>query len=168
MSQLAAVGNAVLLGDSTCECDPRRGEITVGRKKWQSAIPGRTLHLSRVLARVFNQLARLNVLENKLEEAKKTNADASELAGLERQIEKAAKIRPFKYTHQGSLAYIGSEKAIADIPLLGNNQIASGGVVTFMFWRSAYVSMLFSLRNRSLVAADWFKVFLFGRDVSRE
>ncbi|GAC94532.1 potential mitochondrial NADH dehydrogenase [Pseudozyma hubeiensis SY62] len=120
------------------------------------------------LARVFNQLARLNLLEGKLEEAKKNNADASELSGLERQIEKAAKIRPFKYSHQGSLAYIGSEKAIADIPLLGNNQIASGGVVTFMFWRSAYMSMLFSLRNRSLVAADWFKVFLFGRDVSRE
>ncbi|SPC67534.1 probable NDE1 - mitochondrial cytosolically directed NADH dehydrogenase [Ustilago sp. UG-2017b] len=120
------------------------------------------------LARVFNQLARLHLLEHRLEAAKKNNADASELNGLERQIEKAAKIRPFKYTHQGSLAYIGSEKAIADIPLLGNNQIASGGVVTFMFWRSAYVSMLFSLRNRSLVAADWFKVFLFGRDVSRE
>ncbi|EST04775.1 Pyridine nucleotide-disulfide oxidoreductase, FAD/NAD(P)-binding domain protein [Kalmanozyma brasiliensis GHG001] len=120
------------------------------------------------LARVFNQLARLHVLEDKLATAKKSNADAAELSGLERQIEKAAKIRPFKYSHQGSLAYIGSEKAIADIPLLGNNQIASGGVVTFMFWRSAYMSMLFSLRNRSLVAADWFKVFLFGRDVSRE
>lgn len=121
------------------------------------------------LARVFNQMARLDILESKLEEAKKNRTSTkSDIQGLERQVEKAAKIRPFKYSHQGSLAYIGSEKAIADIPLLGNNQIASGGVVTFMFWRSAYVSMLFSLRNRSLVAVDWLKVSLFGRDVSRE
>ncbi|EPQ31531.1 uncharacterized protein PFL1_00864 [Pseudozyma flocculosa PF-1] len=120
------------------------------------------------LGRVFNQLARLDVLETKLEAAKRDGASESEIRGIERQVEKAAKVRPFKYSHQGSLAYIGSEKAIADIPLLGENSIASGGVVTFMFWRSAYVSMLFSLRNRSLVATDWLKVSLFGRDVSRE
>ncbi|KAN0061488.1 NADH:ubiquinone oxidoreductase [Thecaphora frezii] len=120
------------------------------------------------LGRVFNQLARLDVLEQKLEAAKRSGAGESEVRGLERQVEKAAKVRPFKYSHQGSLAYIGSEKAIADIPLLGENHISSGGVLTFMFWRSAYVSMLFSLRNRSLVATDWLKVSLFGRDVSRE
>lgn len=54
---------------------------------------------------------------------------------------KAAKA--FDYTHQGSLAYIGSERAIADIPLLGMN-IASGGQWTFLFWRLAYVNMCLS------------------------
>ncbi len=45
-------------------------------------------------------------------------------------------------------------------------QFASGGVATFLFWRSAYLSTLFSLRNRTLVATDWLKVKLFGRCVS--
>ena len=42
-------------------------------------------------------------------------------------------------------------------------QLATGGVATFLFWRSAYISTLFSLRNRTLVATDWLKVKLFGR-----
>jgi NADH:ubiquinone reductase (non-electrogenic) len=77
--------------------------------------------------------------------------------------------------------YIGSDKAIADLPFLNGNvsvsfssdfilidmlrQLATGGVATFLFWRSAYLSTLFSLRNRTLVATDWLKVKLFGRYV---
>jgi len=78
---------------------------------------------------------------------------------------------------QGSLAYIGSEKAIADLPLLNGN-VASGGAAAMWFWRSAYVvsldifvaersadfqSTLYSVRNRTLVLTDWIKVKLFGR-----
>ncbi|KZP18508.1 UPF0041-domain-containing protein [Athelia psychrophila] len=33
---------------------------------------------------------------------------------------------------------------------------------------AAYLSTLFSLRNRTLVATDWAKTKVFGRDVSRE
>jgi NADH:ubiquinone reductase (non-electrogenic) len=58
--------------------------------------------------------------------------------------------------------YIGSEKAIADLPFMSGN-IASGGVTTYLFWRSAYLSTLFSLRNRTVIAMDWVKVKLFGR-----
>jgi len=35
-------------------------------------------------------------------------------------------------------------------------------------WRSAYISQLFSLRNRILVGTDWLKSSVLGRDVSRE
>lgn len=34
-----------------------------------------------------------------------------------------------------------------------------------LFWRSAYVSELYSVRNRTLVLADWAKVKIFGRYV---
>ncbi|KAF9113370.1 NADH:ubiquinone oxidoreductase [Mortierella sp. AM989] len=77
------------------------------------------------------------------------------------------KIKPFEYSHQGSLAYIGSDKAIADLPFLNGN-ISVGGVATFVFWRSAYISTQFSFRNKVLVAGDWLKSTVFGRDVSRE
>ena len=44
-------------------------------------------------------------------------------------------------------------------------QLATAGVATYLFWRSAYLSKLFSLRNRALVATDWVKVKIFGRCV---
>ena len=52
-------------------------------------------------------------------------------------------IKPFHYSHQGSLAYIGSEKAVADVAWLNGN-VATGGKLTYLFWRSAYLSMCFS------------------------
>lgn len=61
-----------------------------------------------------------------------------------------------------SLAYIGSDKAIADLPVLSGN-LAVGGLATYYFWRSAYLSQLFSLRNRILVATDWAKCKVLGR-----
>ena len=35
-------------------------------------------------------------------------------------------------------SYIGSEKAIADLPFLNGN-LASGGGAAMLFWRSAYI-----------------------------
>jgi NADH:ubiquinone reductase (non-electrogenic) len=70
--------------------------------------------------------------------------------------------RPFAYRHFGMLAYIGSARALADLePIKGK------GFSTFLFWRSAYVTKLVSMRNRILVLFDWFKSLLFGRDISR-
>ncbi|KAJ2724711.1 NADH:ubiquinone oxidoreductase [Coemansia sp. Benny D115] len=103
------------------------------------------------LSRHLNRLASQN--------SEEPNADLFKL------IEE--KCRPFKYSSQGSLAYIGSEKAIADLPFFNSN-ITAGGIATFWFWKSAYLNELFSLRNCTLVASDWVKRFFFGRDISRE
>ncbi|KAK0199827.1 pyridine nucleotide-disulfide oxidoreductase-domain-containing protein [Desarmillaria ectypa] len=128
------------------------------------------------LARVLAQIAKKDALETKLKslQAKVSGVESEvEAKGLVDEVENVkkqidmVKLRPFNYSHQGSLAYIGSDKAIADLPFLNGN-IASGGVATFLFWRSAYLSTLFSLRNRTLVANDWILTKLFGRDVSRD
>lgn len=61
-------------------------------------------------------------------------------------VARASKVRPFSYSHQGSLAYVGSEKAIADLPIFGADNLSSfGGATTYWFWRSAYLSNLYSL-----------------------
>ncbi|KIP03321.1 hypothetical protein PHLGIDRAFT_31854 [Phlebiopsis gigantea 11061_1 CR5-6] len=126
------------------------------------------------LARVFKQLAKRDALRAELEELKGQTAPEGEqerkvrVETLESQVAKTDKTRPFKYSHQGSLAYIGSDKAIADLPFFSSGNLATAGVATYLFWRSAYLSKLFSLRNRALVANDWIKVKIFGRDVSRE
>ena len=79
------------------------------------------------LARVFKQLARRDALLAELEELKGVSAAEGEqerkvrIETLESQVAKTQKTRPFKYSHQGSLAYIGSEKAIADLPFMNGN-----------------------------------------------
>ncbi|PIL27017.1 hypothetical protein GSI_10156 [Ganoderma sinense ZZ0214-1] len=120
------------------------------------------------LARLLGQIAKRDELEQRVEAlAAAPDVDKQELEQSQKRLTKLNKLRPFKYSHQGSLAYIGSDKAIADFPLFNGN-LATGGVATFLFWRSAYLSTLFSMRNRTLVATDWLKVKFFGRDVSRE
>ncbi|KAH8552924.1 pyridine nucleotide-disulfide oxidoreductase-domain-containing protein [Umbelopsis sp. PMI_123] len=117
----------------------------------------------KYLARLFGQLAVCDHLQQEL----KTMEEGEEKEKKARKLQKAKAIKPFEYSHQGSLAYIGSDRAIADLPFGGGN-VASGGVATFLFWRSAYLSNLFSGRNRSLVVTDWIKKNILGRDISRE
>lgn len=70
-------------------------------------------------------------------------------------------VSPFTFKDLGMLAYIGSRKALADLP-----QYKGTGFATWLFWRSVYLTRLVSLKNKMLVLFDWFKNFLFGRDVS--
>ncbi|KAJ4305805.1 NADH:ubiquinone oxidoreductase [Kalmusia sp. IMI 367209] len=119
------------------------------------------------LARMFNQMAKTHEIEAELAELSEArDVVFADIKDLQKRLRRVKQIGPFEYTHQGSLAYIGSEKAVADIAWLSGN-IASGGTLTYLFWRSAYISMCFSTRNRILVCVDWFKSKIFGRDVSR-
>lgn len=128
------------------------------------------------LARLFNSLAKTEAINAELAQLSVAQAKASgderneiftHIKALQKQLRRTKQIGPFEYSHQGSLAYIGSERAVADISWLSGN-FASGGTLTFLFWRSAYLSMCFSTRNRVLVIVDWLKAKMFGRDVSRE
>jgi len=128
------------------------------------------------LARMFNQMAKTQEIEAELANlsiaqekapSKETRDHVfTEIKALQQRLRRIKQIGPFEYSHQGSLAYIGSDKAVADISWFAGN-IASGGTITYMFWRSAYLSMCFSTRNRILVIMDWVKSKTFGRDVSR-
>ncbi|KAK9376654.1 uncharacterized protein V1513DRAFT_439309 [Lipomyces chichibuensis] len=130
------------------------------------------------LARLFNTMAKTQALEEDiahLEELGHATASIDDKKAIATEIEAKAKtlrrskrLMPFQYTHQGSLAYIGSDKAIADLTFGDGNNLTSSGQLTYLFWRSAYVSMCFSTRNKLLVIMDWLKVKMFGRDVSRE
>ncbi|CAX42856.1 mitochondrial external NADH-ubiquinone oxidoreductase precursor, putative [Candida dubliniensis CD36] len=88
---------------------------------------------------------------------------------LSRKLARLEKNLPhFIYNYQGSLAYIGSEKAVADLVWGDWSNISSGGSFTFLFWRSAYIYMCLSVKNQVLVVLDWAKVYFFGRDCSKE
>lgn len=128
------------------------------------------------LARLFNNMAKTAELEERIQTLSSSlnlkpgvnsAAVTREIEETERKLQRIKDIKPFHYSHQGSLAYIGSEKAVADVSWFNGN-VASGGTMTYYFWRSAYLSMVFSTRNRLLVLNDWVKSKVFGRDISRE
>ncbi len=65
------------------------------------------------LARMLKQLAKRDDLLKHISTLKKEGKDTE---SLRKQLAKKIEgLRPFHYSHQGSLAYIGSEKAIADL-----------------------------------------------------
>ncbi|KAF4555555.1 Pyridine nucleotide-disulfide oxidoreductase-like protein 2 [Elsinoe fawcettii] len=68
--------------------------------------------------------------------------------------------KPFEYRHMGSLAYIGNA-AIFDF----NGLNFGGGLLAVYLWRSVYFAQSVSLRTRILLAMDWSKRALFGRDL---
>jgi len=105
------------------------------------------------LARLFNQMAKTEQIEAELAVLSDTQATApnkesrdgvfEQIKDLQKRLRRVKQMGPFEYSHQGSLAYIGSEKAVADISWWTGN-LATGGQLTYFFWRSAYLSMCFS------------------------
>lgn len=105
------------------------------------------------LGRLFNTMAKTEALQQELETLSERQSHAKgdeernlifdEIRERQKQLRRNKQIGPFQYSHQGSLAYIGKERAVADISWLSGN-IASGGTMTYLFWRSAYLSMCFS------------------------
>ncbi|MBI4534811.1 MAG: FAD-dependent oxidoreductase [Ignavibacteriae bacterium] len=84
---------------------------------------------------------------------------------LARSLTKRARkksVEPFHYKHLGMLAYIGSNKALADL-----QNFKGRGWTTWLFWRSAYLSRIVSIKNKVLVVFDWVKAKVFGRDISQ-
>ncbi|RMD41359.1 hypothetical protein DV735_g3769, partial [Chaetothyriales sp. CBS 134920] len=71
-----------------------------------------------------------------------------------------ATYKAFQYHHMGSLAYVGNA-AIFDF----NGLNFSGGLLAVYLWRSIYFAQSVSFRTRILLAMDWSKRALFGRDL---
>lgn len=117
------------------------------------------------LGKHFEYLHEIDTLKYKLE-----HPDAKDnVERLSKKLNRLeAKLPIFHYNHQGSLAYIGSERAVADLVWGDWSNVSTGGTITFLFWRSAYIYMCLSIKNQILVCMDWLKVSMFGRDCSKE
>lgn len=117
------------------------------------------------LASYFEKLQKVGTLRYKMNNSKEQ--PPSEF--LLKRLQKLEKTLPeFVYNYRGSLAYIGSEKAVADVAVGSWSNVSAGGNLTYLFWRSAYVMMCLSIKNQVLICFDWIKVYFFGRDFSRE
>ncbi|KAL9329295.1 hypothetical protein ACSQ67_004298 [Phaseolus vulgaris] len=75
---------------------------------------------------------------------------------------------PFVYKHIGSMASVGGYKALVDLRQTKDAKgLSLAGFVSWMIWRSAYLTRVLSWRNRLYVAVNWATTLLFGRDNSR-
>ncbi|CAI7608162.1 unnamed protein product [Penicillium glandicola] len=84
-----------------------------------------------------------------------------------------AQTPPFSFRDLGTMAYIGNERALMQIPHNGdrgsNSFLPEGikGHTASLIWKMAYISMTISWRNKLRVAFRWTLNKFFGRDVSR-
>lgn len=92
----------------------------------------------------------------------------------------SAPIQPFKYRHLGSMATVGGTSAVLQLGgagvgppgqqdsfKIGRKRISLAGFISWVAWRSAYLTRLGTWRARLQVAFDWTVTLLFGRDLSR-
>eukprot|EP00090_Calanus_glacialis_P022967 TRINITY_DN35350_c0_g1_i1.p1 TRINITY_DN35350_c0_g1~~TRINITY_DN35350_c0_g1_i1.p1 ORF type:complete len:463 (+),score=155.26 TRINITY_DN35350_c0_g1_i1:160-1389(+) len=70
--------------------------------------------------------------------------------------------KPFNYIFMGSMAQLGTWKAVADL-----NGPTVTGLTAFLAWRSAYWGYQVSVTNKILIPMYWFKSYWFGRDISK-
>eukprot|EP00127_Corallochytrium_limacisporum_P005189 Clim_evm6s201 gene=Clim_evmTU6s201 len=73
-------------------------------------------------------------------------------------------IQAFEHSNRGMMAYIGDYRGLAD---LGDTGVKASGPAAWFLWRAAYFTKQVSIRNKILIPFQWFKTFVFGRDVSR-
>ncbi|PYH44887.1 putative NADH-ubiquinone oxidoreductase 64 kDa subunit [Aspergillus saccharolyticus JOP 1030-1] len=126
--------------------------------------------LSELLHQIDNKLTSLPATAQRANQqgeylGRKLTKIAAALPGMQaNQIDYGdldeAVYKAFKYKHLGSLAYI-SNAAVFDFG--GMN--FSGGVLAMYLWRSVYFAESVSFRTRCMLAMDWAKRALFGRDL---
>jgi len=60
-------------------------------------------------------------------------------------------MKPFKYRHKGTMATIGRNKAVVDLP--GN--ITMGGLPAWVIWMFIHLVSIYGLRNKIVVLINW-------------
>ncbi|CBH16059.1 NADH dehydrogenase, putative [Trypanosoma brucei gambiense DAL972] len=71
---------------------------------------------------------------------------------------------PFKYESLGSMVSLGTSSAVVE--LNGPRKLDFVGLKALFFWRSAYLSIVGSWRNRLYVIVNWLGSAIFGRDLT--
>ncbi|KAF9940692.1 hypothetical protein BGZ67_007033 [Mortierella alpina] len=72
---------------------------------------------------------------------------------------------PFSFKNMGTMAYIGNWEAVVDMTKI-NEKAKESGNLAWIFWRSSYLTMSVSLRNKMIIPMYWLMTWVFGRDVS--
>jgi NADH dehydrogenase len=63
---------------------------------------------------------------------------------------KGVSAKPFKYNDKGSMATVGRNKAVVDLP-----SFSFGGLMAWLVWMFLHLMLLVGFRNRVVVFIDW-------------
>jgi len=75
---------------------------------------------------ITDELAALSEAQSSAPNAEARNEVFGRIKELQQRLRRIKTVHPFEYSHQGSLAYIGKERAVADISWFQGN-FATGG-----------------------------------------
>nr|KMM72468.1 external NADH-ubiquinone oxidoreductase 2 [Coccidioides posadasii RMSCC 3488] len=73
----------------------------------------------------------------------------------------------FSFKNFGMIAYLGSSKALMQIPSSEHLPKGIKGRTAWLIWKGAYLTMSLSWRNRLRILYSWMSNWAFGRDISR-
>ncbi|KAL4425486.1 hypothetical protein ABPG75_009502 [Micractinium tetrahymenae] len=74
--------------------------------------------------------------------------------------------KAFEFVNLGILAYLGNESALTQIELPFGRKLKLAGELSYLIYKSVYITKQVSFRNRVLILVDWVKAKVFGRDLS--
>ncbi|EEB08977.2 NADH dehydrogenase [Schizosaccharomyces japonicus yFS275] len=121
------------------------------------------------LAINLNVLAKQDSLQRELESLHRISHSEKvddRIAAIENELLHMS-VKPFAYRHQGALAYIGDDKAVAEMHLpFMKKTIPISGTLTYYFWRMVYLFELISTKTRVSVLFNWLTTRLFGRSLT--
>lgn len=90
---------------------------------------------------------------------------SQQAAYLARQLNRGPGAAPnaaFRFRNLGTMAYLGSWRAIHQ-----SSADELKGWAAWLLWRTAYLTRSMSVRNKLLIPVYWLVTWIFGRDISR-
>ncbi len=85
---------------------------------------------------------------------------AKNLARNLKYIEKGRRTKEFEYKDRGSMATIGTHKAVVDLPF-----IKFGGYIAWIAWMFLHLMLILSVKNRLIIFINWAWAYI-GKDTS--
>eukprot|EP00168_Porphyra_purpurea_P001374 TRINITY_DN1168_c0_g2_i13.p1 TRINITY_DN1168_c0_g2~~TRINITY_DN1168_c0_g2_i13.p1 ORF type:complete len:704 (+),score=229.18 TRINITY_DN1168_c0_g2_i13:269-2113(+) len=145
--------NVFALGDAACNDDdpmPATAQVAAQQAAYAARLLNRDYCLSCEIPEASSPRKGLSKLIN----------------GSGEDGDKMRVAKPFQFLSLGLLAYIGRDRALAQVEL-GKKKIFLSGAATRLLYDSVYATKQVSFRNRVLVLVDWAKTKVFGRDLSQ-
>ena len=108
------------------------------------------------------QLTDLNFPEGHPQVAQVAIQQGINLAENFKSMLKNKLLKPFKYNDKGSMAIIGKNKAVVDLP---NPKLHFNGLFAWLIWLFVHLMSLISYRNRIMTFFNWMTAY-FSKDQS--
>ena len=138
-----------------------RARIAPVQAPGDTAVPGEA-STGAVLPDVF-VLGDCSVVETDAALPKTAQVASQQAAYLAKALNRdALGAAPFRFRNWGTMAYLGSWRAIHQ-----SSADEIKGRAAWVLWRTAYLTYSMSVRNKIMVPVYWLVSWLFGRDISR-